>query len=167
MSIAHAQASYDIGGERAAAVLPLMLKPGAMGKMPAEQRAKLRQVTGESPATHERDCKANLPACGFTALDSLNFGPAVWLVFELASKHTPGLCSGSLDSTCDQVPGLRAPQAYTRLRTSTSCWNFCRGRWRTTCACRPSCAPARRGWGPPSTTGCASMQLPQSEVTSL
>ena len=40
------QASFDIGGERAAAVLPLMLKPGAMGKMPAEQRAKLRQVTG-------------------------------------------------------------------------------------------------------------------------
>ena len=42
------QASFDIGGERAAAVLPLMLKPGAMGKMPAEQRAKLRQVTGRS-----------------------------------------------------------------------------------------------------------------------
>lgn len=40
------QASFDIGGERAAAVLPLMLKPGAMGKMPAEQRARLRQVTG-------------------------------------------------------------------------------------------------------------------------
>ena len=45
------QASFDIGGDRAAAVLPLMLKPGAMGKMPAEQRARLRQVTGVQTAS--------------------------------------------------------------------------------------------------------------------
>ena len=62
------QASFAIGGERAAAVLPLMLKPGAMGKMPAEQRAKLRQVTGVAAALR----RAIVPGL---ADDQCLFGP--------------------------------------------------------------------------------------------
>lgn len=40
--------SHAIGGERVAALLPLLLRPGALGKMPKKQRERIRRETGGS-----------------------------------------------------------------------------------------------------------------------
>lgn len=40
------QVSHAIGGKRVAALLPLLLKPGALGRMPKKQRERIRQETG-------------------------------------------------------------------------------------------------------------------------
>jgi hypothetical protein len=42
------QVSHAIGGERVAALLPLLLRPGALGKMPKKQRERIRRETGGS-----------------------------------------------------------------------------------------------------------------------
>lgn len=42
------QVSHAIGGERVAALLPLLLRPGALGKLPKNQRERIRRETGGS-----------------------------------------------------------------------------------------------------------------------
>jgi len=49
-----AQVSHAIGGERVAALLPLLMKPGALGKMPKKQRERLKQETGAGVAVSSR-----------------------------------------------------------------------------------------------------------------
>ena len=42
------QVSHAIGGERVAALLPLLLRPGALGRLPKNQRERIRRETGGS-----------------------------------------------------------------------------------------------------------------------
>ena len=46
--------SHAIGGERVAALLPLLLRPGALGKMPKKQRERIRRETGGSEMSMTR-----------------------------------------------------------------------------------------------------------------
>ena len=57
------QVSHAIGGERVAALLPLLLRPGALGKMPKKQRERIRRETGISEILMTRESALSAGRC--------------------------------------------------------------------------------------------------------